>query len=307
MIHVRKSKKKQPQALIYNNYRDHLNQIYNNGIPNKEIIDPAIYRAEDVIKKLASLYNEKCAYCETKEPDFEVEHYRPKKQIAVKDRNGEDHSGYYWLSYEWTNLFPACHDCNKNGVKGNRFPIAGIRATVPLLPNGTINENEMDFESDSLLTKEKPLLLHPEDPKFDPFYYFKFDNKGKIMEVGRGDSDRFKRANATIEIVDLNREKLQIHRRKKEIKDLQYQIKGFYLNYLRDRYELDENRASERLKRDFFRVLNIIKRKANPKEEYSFFWNYLFLNIGIVLQTCLKPKYRTIFLELTNLYKEENP
>jgi hypothetical protein len=75
---------------------------------HKDKIRQTLYGHSSVVSKLNNIYNHKCAYCEAYEPEPEVEHYRPKKGVT-----GEVHEGYYWLCYEWSNLMPACHDCNK--------------------------------------------------------------------------------------------------------------------------------------------------------------------------------------------------
>ncbi len=111
-------------------------------------------------------------------------------------------------SCEWTNLLPACHDCNKAGVKGNEFSIEGTRRTTFLpLQNGTIDTNANKLQS-QYLQDEKPLFLNPEMTGFDPFVYFKFDNTGIIKEVQPEATFEYRQANQTIRIVQLNRDKL---------------------------------------------------------------------------------------------------
>ncbi len=65
------------------------------------------YKYEDIKEKLINIYNDKCAYCESKERRLQVEHFRPK-------------SKYYWLAYSWDNLLLSCSACNSkksDGVK----------------------------------------------------------------------------------------------------------------------------------------------------------------------------------------------
>ncbi len=140
-------------------------QKHNNGEPYK--IRSDIYRS-DLVKKKFYLndssgppFYRKCAYCESSlaNQHGDIEHFRPKKE--VHDANGKkiDHPGYYWLGYDWQNLFPSCTRCNskynwerpdepdhKTG-KGNIFPIKDESKRVSS-PQGDI-------------TKEEPLLLHP--------------------------------------------------------------------------------------------------------------------------------------------------
>ncbi|OQX98071.1 MAG: hypothetical protein B6I24_06540 [Bacteroidetes bacterium 4572_128] len=81
MIAVKKSLNKIPVFLI--------NQV----CEDRENIKSSIYGAKDVRCKLKNLYQNKCAYCESFEPEFEIEHYRPKKQIEGIPR--KEHKGYY--------------------------------------------------------------------------------------------------------------------------------------------------------------------------------------------------------------------
>jgi len=80
-----------------------------------DIHDP--YHGEEKYEiryKLRLLFHNKCAYCERIEYKPDVEHYRPKKKVTGSQRNNH---GYFWLCYEWTNLLPACRDCNSGNGK----------------------------------------------------------------------------------------------------------------------------------------------------------------------------------------------
>src|SRR4051812_48746150 len=70
-------------------------------------------RAE-LTKALADLFHQKCAYCERKvDPARQViDHYRP--QRSTVGQNGETYlHHYWWLSFDWTNLYLCCPDCDK--------------------------------------------------------------------------------------------------------------------------------------------------------------------------------------------------
>jgi|SRR5579871_3009 len=111
------------------------------------------------------LQHNKCAYCERDLEgaiEFDVEHFRPKRGVALwppsqKRPTGQSlrfefstgaamPEGYYLLAYHLRNYAVACKPCNSN-LKKNYFPIAGSR-----LP-GTDNL--------ALLASEKPLLIYP--------------------------------------------------------------------------------------------------------------------------------------------------
>ena len=66
----------------------------------------SIYASVSVRRALEKLFHFKCAYCESSiaNQDWDVEHFRPKGRVAEREK----HTGYYWLAYEWTNLYPSC-------------------------------------------------------------------------------------------------------------------------------------------------------------------------------------------------------
>src|SRR5579871_1161281 len=91
---------------------------------------------------LQELFHGKCAFCEspldvTQSGDFE--HFRPKSSVDEDPK----HPGYFWLAYDWRNLYLVCRICNTH--KRNHFPILGTRVYKP---------------EDSLVD-EQPLLLDP--------------------------------------------------------------------------------------------------------------------------------------------------
>lgn len=134
---------------------------------DKDLISDNVYRdtydtkdgkRSRVEDQLAISYHNKCAYCE-RICKADIEHYRPKKKVS----NEEDHDGYYWLCYEWSNLIPSCITCNRDGGKHNKFPILGTRVNEP--PK-LLNDNELDLDkfkaNNHPLIDETPYLLHPE-------------------------------------------------------------------------------------------------------------------------------------------------
>lgn len=157
-----------------------------------------------VIEKLEKdLYFGKCAYCE-RHCQTEIEHYRPKG--AVKE--DKSHGGYYWLACEWTNLVPACHDCNEMiEGKGTQFPIMGNRIW------SATYSNSKTIQLDSTLSPyidEQPYLLHPEIDNPEDLFSFEWDNTGIVIKST--DEQIPNRASETIRICNLNRDSLKRHR-----------------------------------------------------------------------------------------------
>src|SRR5262245_30776343 len=100
----------------------------------------------DVINRLKVLFGGKCAYCEapfTGSHDG-LDRYRPMQGAVGLQRDyWSDH--YWWLAYEWENIYAACEICNK--IKGPKFPVVGDRAPV-----------EASWKE---LPKEQRLLIDP--------------------------------------------------------------------------------------------------------------------------------------------------
>jgi uncharacterized protein (TIGR02646 family) len=137
------------------------------------------YRDAEVKKALEKLFHDKCAYCETNitaSSDWDVEHYRPKGRVAER----ADHTGYYWLAYEWTNLLPSCSHCNQRRKDQPLFddpttgPAAGKGDQFPLRDETTRAMLPTDD-----LSLEEPLLLDP--TRTDPSALFTFNPKGQIV------------------------------------------------------------------------------------------------------------------------------
>lgn len=87
--------------------------------------DRAIYAHESVKRELVQMQHEKCAFCEAKPlhvSSGDVEHFRPKGEVRQDDASPPRRPGYYWLTYEWSNLLFACERCNRRH-KRSFFPL----------------------------------------------------------------------------------------------------------------------------------------------------------------------------------------
>ena len=186
--------------------------------PNNHTIDDSVYGHDQVRAALEELFYNKCAYCETRLPEaaWNVEHFRPKGRIA----ENKNHPGYYWLAYEWENMYPSCVPCNQKrrdkpiwgdtstgivGGKADKFPLSDekTRATKP-------GDN---------IKKEKKLLLDP--CQNNPERHLTYGINGDILGL-----DEY--GEATISICFLSRRRLKVQRRE-QVKDTVESIK-----FLRD-------------------------------------------------------------------------
>ena len=156
-------------------------------------VGATIYNDPAVKELLVADQHEKCCYCERYFLDNnpgDVEHFRPKNGYKQHKADRQPAKpGYYWLAYEWANLFFACNTCNRS-YKRNYFPLQN-----PVTGRASSHHH--------LLSREHPLLL---DPAFDdPEPHITFRKAVAVGRTGRG--------RATIEACGLNRLKLRERRR----------------------------------------------------------------------------------------------
>jgi predicted ATPase len=145
---------------------------------------------ESVQRALQKAFRGKCAYCESPTSavlPFDVENWRPKiKAMGMDGVFDEDH--YWWLAYEWFNLYTSCLDCAR--LKGSRFPIKGTRAS----PGA----------GRAALRREQPLLLDPCEDY--PETHLCFDELAQLASPTE-------RGRVTIDVLGLNRNPLVQERR----------------------------------------------------------------------------------------------
>ena len=192
MIHVERSRLAPPRILkskqaltaiadarsYFSDPQAHLKQM-------RYEFNAAIYSATEVRDALDQLFRGKCAYCETRIYSPEegiVDHFRPCDGLV--GLKGPEPSGYWWLAYEWENLYQSCLDCRR--AKGWRFPIEGRRAAPGIIGNHLIDE--------------KPLILDPCVDK-EPGNELDFDHHGRVVGLSQ-------RGAMTVETLALSRETL---------------------------------------------------------------------------------------------------
>jgi uncharacterized protein (TIGR02646 family) len=91
--------------------------------------DGNVYGHETVKTLLKTIQHDKCCFCEAKVShisDGDIEHFRPKAGYKQDEHSTIVYPGYFWLVYEWTNLYLSCLKCNARN-KLNYFPLANNR------------------------------------------------------------------------------------------------------------------------------------------------------------------------------------
>lgn len=147
-------------------------------------------------------FDSKCAFCESAIPlnDYtRVKHFRPiTDALQVQGQSSRLH--YYWLAYEWTNLYLICATCDKN--KGTLFPVSGERAPLNAVP---------------VDAQETALLLDPCRADIDPFDFLMFHPDGTVAPAALTPAVAVKYTEhpgaVTIQVFGLNRSDLVQRRR----------------------------------------------------------------------------------------------
>ena len=156
-----------------------------------------VYGSDSVKRALINCHNGKCCYCERKRDrvEIDIEHYRPKHAFTEnREDTVKQYPGYYWLAYNWENLFLSCKECNITWKK-NSFPLSNPRSRSRWHDDNNIIENE------------EPLLVNPSD---EPREHIRFNNDAPypktkegqvtIEELGFLDSERVKLREARLEV-----------------------------------------------------------------------------------------------------------
>lgn len=155
----------------------------------EDIIDKkqGLWRDDRIRNWLLNQFNNKCWYTEAYESvsSIHVDHYRPKGR--VKDLDGNESDGYWWLAFNWKN-YRICGQLI-NVKKSDAFPLTeGTQATCELL-----------------LRLEAPLIIDPREDETRLISYEKDEDACiAVPSADISNTEKF-RAEKTIELLGLNR------------------------------------------------------------------------------------------------------
>ena len=161
----------------------------------KFTFDNQLYGHEDVKAQLIRDQHEKCCFCEGSflaHGFGDVEHFRPKAGFKQKATDKLSKPGYYWLAYEWSNLFFSCQICNQK-FKKNLFP---------LVPGATRAINHYSAPKEEAVADT--LLVNP--ALDDPEHHIGFRQEIPYGKDRKGEE--------SLKVYGLGREKLNEARRK---------------------------------------------------------------------------------------------
>lgn len=160
----------------------------------KKLIEKNQQVWKDLRDWLLELSANKCWFSEAKDcfQDWDVEHFRPKK--SAKNLDGTEREGYWWLSFDWTNL----RICGRvgNNKKGTFFPLATAYCA---------SSQQRD------LLEEVPFLLDPIKPS--DCSLLSFDQLGRAVPASGLDNWSITRVEVSIKRYKLYFDRLEIQRK----------------------------------------------------------------------------------------------
>jgi uncharacterized protein (TIGR02646 family) len=210
-----------------------------------------------VKKTLNDFYYGKCAYCESKD-ELQIEHYRPTNGVT----EDKTHDGYYWLEVEWSNLLLSCYACNKQGSKGNHFPlfsdeslsIKENRVKNPLFSKQGFPTNHNIKELDEI---EQPLLINPEVT--NPYEHLRINKFGSLKEINNSIEGK-----TTREVCKLNRNSV-FEKRATIINNFVNRIE----TQLKKRYQAINPLTAEQLDEQLFLIFEDIAKQGEQTMEFT--------------------------------------
>ena len=153
----------------------------------KFAFDSNVYGHKTVKAALRKAQHDKCCFCESKVTHIsygDVEHFRPKAGVRQRPGVPMEKPGYYWLAYEWSNLFFSCQLCNQR-YKETLFPL--------------IKQGDRAKSHNDVINLEKPLFINPTED-VEKFISFREEVIFAIDDKPRG--------KATIKALGLDRDEL---------------------------------------------------------------------------------------------------
>ncbi|OOR17059.1 AAA family ATPase [Bacillus cereus] len=280
MIHVNRGSEPKEffDSDVVKNEKKKINEFYNKDliVLSQQKYDfnnvRRLLRHHNFMNSFVNTFNHKCAYCERRISNPQVEHFRPKSgavNTSLKKEFSPLHYG--WLALEWSNLYCACQECNVS--KRNYFPVMQQRA-------GLGNKEE--------ILKEEKLLLDPCVDYPEEHLYFNADGSvSSLSYIGE----------ITIKILDLNSMML-IEMRYHCIENLKLK-----LNLLCD---LIEHKHVEQL----IVLKDSILSEFNDESEYLA-WKYQYFKEFVlskpdILRFLEKDKKWKIIIEVANRYSDKS-
>jgi len=223
--------------------------VYKSG-KKKFNFNSDLYAHKKIKAALKEIQHKKCCYCESYLAHVsygDVEHFRPKAAWKSEETDAYRRPGYYWLAYDWDNLFLACTIWNQRD-KRNMFPL--------------IDESKRALDHTYNLNDEEPILINPE--KDVPEQHITFDG---VHAEAKNNSIK---GDKTIEILELNDDAL-VNNRLRYYTPIKLLINEMYP----EPKEFGTNRTE---------IKEFLKKVISSEGEYL---NMIKSNFGVAIQKIL--------------------
>jgi uncharacterized protein (TIGR02646 family) len=204
------------------------------------VFDSNIYGHDSVKDALVILQNKKCCFCESRITHIsygDIEHFRPKAGFSQDEADLFHKPGYFWLAYDWSNLFLSCQLCNQR-YKRSFFPLKNPAKRCKINRSYSI-------------AQEEPLFVNPSDT--NPADHIAFHQEIPMWKTIEGQT--------TIKGLKLDREELNEMRR--DTLASLITARDSYL-FIKDR-DID-NDIKKKIKDQF---LMLLKQKIEESGQYS--------------------------------------
>jgi uncharacterized protein (TIGR02646 family) len=271
--------------------KETLNAIkHYHGNPGATAFDYKVYRDPEVKDALITLFNGKCAYCDSTFLHVysgDVEHFRPKGEIdeAMPDTK----PGYYWLAADWNNLLLSCRNCNqklkhmlhgqtvkKTMGKMNQFPLSDPSKYIRVHDHLNGIDDEESFR----------LLLNPCLDK--PEKHLEYDITAGIIKAKKdAQGQHSAKGQKSIDVYVLQRMQLVLSREKVLI-DIQAQIQRVKeaISNFNDHLDSLDTTKKFYFEKILKRELERLKKFMDKDEQYigmarQIIGDFLKINFGI--------------------------
>lgn len=271
MIYINRNKVNKPNILIREADDEHLAAHKHYVIDGEtEAFKHKLYREPEVKEALVTLFNGKCAYCEsciTKTSPIDKDHFRPKTKIDIKTANKI--RGYYWLAADWDNLFSACFHCNRTGTHETELKEKFVSGKLDSFPLS--DETKRAIYGKDLYEEEKVrLLINPCIDK--PETIIKYNENGEILPMAGIAAQEAQMLKSTVETFGLLRSDLHKDRQQKW-KDIKVQIERIKMVFKKYNQYSDSD-FLDKVKEEF----DILKELRSKDKEHLGVVRYVIRN-----------------------------
>ena len=167
----------------------------------KALIDDNSHIWANAKPALRKAFFGKCWYTESPQEgtDVDVDHYRPKKRVAMANKGQEIHPGYWWLAFSPENFRYSCIVANRRRRDVQTGIVGGKADYFPLW-----NEKKRALAPEDDISEEEPLLLDPCKPGDVGLITYRDDGEA-MPRISENESKKaFKRAAVSINLYHLN-------------------------------------------------------------------------------------------------------